>query len=65
VLLAALNARRPTRDIDFAARRLANDTTLVLRIIREIADFARDSSGLAEISGKDMAYSAFQSVRMF
>ena len=26
VLLAALDARRPTRDIDFAARRLANDT---------------------------------------
>jgi hypothetical protein len=29
VLLAALDARRPTRDIDFAARRLANDTTLI------------------------------------
>src|SRR6267142_4550794 len=36
VLLAALDARRPTRDIDFAARRLANDTTLVLTAIREI-----------------------------
>jgi len=31
VLLAALDARRPTRDIDFAARRLANDTTLADR----------------------------------
>ena len=32
VLLAALDARRPTRDIDFAARRLANDTTLMLGV---------------------------------
>jgi iron complex outermembrane recepter protein len=37
VLLAALNARRPTRDIDFAARAIDNDTDAVLRVVREIA----------------------------
>jgi hypothetical protein len=42
VLLAALDARRPTRDIDFAARRLANDTTLMLGVIRQIAAISFD-----------------------
>jgi hypothetical protein len=42
VLLAALDARRPTRDIDFAARRLANDTALMLGVTRQIGrDLAR------------------------
>ena len=34
VLLAALNARRPTRDIDFAARAIDNDADAVLRLVR-------------------------------
>ena len=42
VLLAALDARRPTRDIDFAARKLANDTTLMLGVIRQIAAISLD-----------------------
>ncbi len=42
VLLAALDARRPTRDIDFAARNLANDTTLMLGVTREIAVISLD-----------------------
>jgi hypothetical protein len=42
VLLAALDARRPTRDIDFAARKLANDTTLMLGVIRQIAAISVD-----------------------
>jgi hypothetical protein len=37
VLLAALDARRPTRDIDFAALALENSTAKVLAIVREIA----------------------------
>ena len=37
VLLAALDARRPTRDIDFATSQLANDTALMLSVVREIA----------------------------
>lgn len=42
VLLAALNARRPTRDIDFAARAIDNDTDAVLRVVREIAVISLD-----------------------
>jgi len=42
VLLAALDARRPTRDIDFAARRLANDATLILEVTRQIAAISLD-----------------------
>jgi predicted nucleotidyltransferase component of viral defense system len=37
VLLAALDARRPTRDIDFAAHDLENSAAHVLSLIREIA----------------------------
>jgi predicted nucleotidyltransferase component of viral defense system len=42
VLLAALDVRRPTRDIDFAARNLANDTTLMLGVTRQIAVISLD-----------------------
>lgn len=42
VLWAALNARRPTRDIDFAARAIDNDTDAVLRVVREIAVISLD-----------------------
>ena len=37
VLLAALNARRPTRDIDFAVQATDNDTDTVLRLVQPIA----------------------------
>lgn len=37
VLLIALNARRPTRDIDFAAQAIDNDTDAVLQLVRRIA----------------------------
>lgn len=37
VLLAAFGARRPTRDIDVAARGLGNDTTQILGVVRAIA----------------------------
>jgi len=42
VLLAALDARRPTRDIDFAARAIDNDTDEVLRSVRQIAAMSLD-----------------------
>lgn len=37
VLLAAFGTRRPTRDIDFAARDLDNDAEHVLGVVRQIA----------------------------
>lgn len=37
LLLAAYDARRPTRDADFAARRIGNDVNEVLRLVQEIA----------------------------
>ena len=43
VLLAALNARRPTRDIDLAAQGLDNSAEHVLLLIREIAAIAIDN----------------------
>jgi predicted nucleotidyltransferase component of viral defense system len=55
VLLAALDARRPTRDIDFAARKLANDTTLMLGVTRQIAAISLDdglSFNVEEASGE-------------
>ncbi len=42
VLLAAFGARRPTRDIDIAARGLGNDTTQILTVVRAIATADRD-----------------------
>lgn len=42
VLLAALEARRPTRDIDLSARVLDNDVTTMLRIAQEIAAMKLD-----------------------
>lgn len=41
-LLAALGARRPTRDIDFSTRAIPNETADVLRIAREIAEIVLD-----------------------
>jgi Nucleotidyl transferase AbiEii toxin, Type IV TA system len=54
VLLAALDARRPTRDIDFAARRLANDATLILEVTRQIAAISLDD-GLSFTPKKPLA----------
>ena len=42
MLLAALNARRPTRDIDFAARAIDNDTDAISRVVRQIAAISLD-----------------------
>ena len=42
VLLAALGARRPTRDIDFSAYAMSNDTAAVLLVAQEIAGTALD-----------------------
>jgi predicted nucleotidyltransferase component of viral defense system len=42
VLLAALDARRPTRDIDLAARAIDNSVTEVLHVVRQIADIPVD-----------------------
>lgn len=42
VLLAALDARRPTRDIDLAARTLSNSVSEILAVIREIASVTLD-----------------------
>jgi hypothetical protein len=39
---AALNARRPTRDIDFAARAIDSDTDAVLRLVRQIASISNE-----------------------
>ena len=40
VLLAALDARRPTRDIDFAVRAIENTTEKVLSAVQTIADIS-------------------------
>lgn len=42
LLLAAYDARRPTRDADFAARQIANDVDEVTRTIQEIATIPVD-----------------------
>jgi hypothetical protein len=42
VLLAALDARRPTRDIDLAAPALENSTAGILAAVREIAELSVD-----------------------
>jgi hypothetical protein len=46
VLLAALEARRPTRDIDLAARAFDNSVGEVLTVVRKIAQISLDD-GLA------------------
>lgn len=54
VLLAALNARRPTRDIDLSASALDNDVDTVLGIAQEIAAVKLDD-GLLFDPGKATA----------
>jgi predicted nucleotidyltransferase component of viral defense system len=46
LLLAAYDARRPTRDADFAARQVTNDVEEVTRLVQEIAAIRADD-GLA------------------
>lgn len=64
MLLAALGARRPTRDIDFSAHSLSNDSADVLRIAQQIAGIALDDglvfdheAATAETIREDDAYS--------
>jgi hypothetical protein len=49
LLLAAYDARRPTRDADFAARWIANDVDGVTRTIQEIAAIKLDDGLLFDI----------------
>jgi hypothetical protein len=37
VLLAAFDARRPTRDIDFLAQDISHDQDAVMAMVREVA----------------------------
>ncbi len=46
LLLAAYDARRPTRDADFAARQVTNDVEEISRLVQEIAAISADD-GLA------------------
>lgn len=45
-LLAAYDLRRATRDLDFQAKRVANDPSIILSLVREIASVER-ADGLA------------------
>jgi hypothetical protein len=45
-LLAAYDLRRATRDLDFQAKRVANDPAIILSLVREVATVRRDD-GLA------------------
>jgi hypothetical protein len=64
LLLAAYEARRPTRDADFAARHIDNDVEEVTRLIQEIAALPIDDgivfeagSARGEVIRDDDAYS--------
>lgn len=50
VLLAALDARRPTRDIDFAGIDLNNDVEYVLKLCREIASNIQDDGIVFDVA---------------
>lgn len=51
VLLAAYNARRPTRDIDFHARRLPGDGDTVLELVRRVARLPADDGLTFDVDG--------------
>lgn len=51
VLLAALDARRPTRDIDLSARALDNDAAATLEVIRRISAIALDDGLIFDSAG--------------
>lgn len=42
MLLAAYDARRPTRDVDAPAREITGERDAVLRLVRDIAAVAKD-----------------------
>jgi predicted nucleotidyltransferase component of viral defense system len=67
VLLAALDARRPTRDIDFAARAIENTIEKVLSAVQTIAAISIDdgmefdfNSATAETIREDDSYSGIR-----
>ncbi len=49
VLLAAFDARRPTRDIDLQAQALENDTETILAATREIAAITLDDGVVFDV----------------
>lgn len=51
VLLAALDARRPTRDIDLSARALDNDAAATLEVIRKISAIILDDGLIFDSAG--------------
>jgi hypothetical protein len=51
VLLAALDARRPTRDIDLSARALDNDAAATLEVIRKISAITLDDGLVFDSAG--------------
>jgi hypothetical protein len=66
VLLAALDARRPTRDIDLAASALRNTEAEILAVVREIAGTSLDDRiefdsqrAVAEVIREEDEYSGF------
>jgi predicted nucleotidyltransferase component of viral defense system len=67
VLLAALDARRPTRDIDLAARALENSAETILAVVKKIADTPIDDGvkfesgrATAEVIREDADYSGIR-----
>jgi predicted nucleotidyltransferase component of viral defense system len=67
VLLAALDARRPTRDIDLAARVLENSADTILAVVKKIADTPIDDGvkfesgrATAEVIREDADYSGIR-----
>ena len=50
-LLAAFGTRRPTRDVDFLAVDIANDTDVVLAMMRRIAGIELDDGVVFDVSG--------------
>jgi len=67
VLLAALDARRPTRDIDLAATALRNTEAEILAVVREIAGISLDDGiefdpeqATAEVIREDSDYSGIR-----
>ena len=55
VLLAALDARRPTRDIDLSARALDNDAAATLEVIRKISAIVLDDGLVFDSAGATAA----------
>jgi predicted nucleotidyltransferase component of viral defense system len=67
VLLAALDARRPTRDVDLAARALENSAETILAVVKKIADTPIDDGvkfesgrATAEVIREDADYSGIR-----